>query len=388
MYEAGGDLEEAYIMGHRMVSFLTECLPNHPGFRRPSSAELRKKSLRDLESLQHCLEDLAFQIDEEQCNKFAEDFDPIVHEEDSDTDDDDISVAERNDWASFGWTGQEKRQVVSPTSTVATSGTASMEIAEYSSSDDSMPDRRIDFSDYEEDTTDHASFVMELGTEFLEKVAREDVQYESDSEAADSWAQGDDADSFAPSCSSGQGIMCDPARIAFRQMKLGTSKPNSLSPIKCEDSDRSQSSQEEAVSRTRPDPPVGVSMLPCREGCEDFEQPIVCKTSSIRQSDLAKESTVASEIQRFLDASFEYDPISVFDSSMERLNRVASSHSQYRAGGRYSQATRADDRCSIEAKENTFFSVPDIENDSWVKFDPSLGQSRNFRAPDFHGRFS
>jgi hypothetical protein len=57
---------------------------------------------------------------------------------------------------------------------------------------------------------------MDFGTGFLEHIATEDVCYETDSAAADSWAQ--DNDSIEPPASSASGITCDPARLAFQEL--------------------------------------------------------------------------------------------------------------------------------------------------------------------------
>ena len=374
-------------MGNRMVCFLTECLPNHPGFRRPSVAELRRKSRKDLQLLQKCMEDVALRIDEEQCNKYAEDFDPMVEDDDSESEDEEISAAAGNDWETFGDRKENKRQAESPTNTIATTGTGSLEVIEYSSSDDSMPERQIDFSECEESSPGEPSYLIELGTGFLEMVAMEEVEFETDSEAADSWAQGGDAASFAPSSCSGQGITCDPARIAFRDMKKHLSTSNPLSPIKAEDSDRSLSSRDDAGSPRRPDPPAEISRLPSREERErsdGLHSP--AKTPNRRYNEGVRELAVASEIQRFLDASFEYDPSKVFDSSLERLNRVSPSKSDSNDGSLRSHGSQPSGTFPVGGKENALFSGDAFDSEAWVSFDPSLGPSRNFRGPDFYGR--
>jgi hypothetical protein len=63
----------------------------------------------------------------------------------------------------------------------------------------------------------------ELPTHFLKKIANEDVRYESDSEAADSWAQsggGDGNSGLLSTGSSGNApaLTCDPARLALREI--------------------------------------------------------------------------------------------------------------------------------------------------------------------------
>ncbi|KAL3912738.1 MAG: hypothetical protein SGILL_006768, partial [Bacillariaceae sp.] len=82
------NLEETYVMGYRIISFLTECLPKHPGFA--TAPDIRQRAKAELELLRECLEDVALQIDEETCNKFVDDFDPLFVV----GDDDDDSITE------------------------------------------------------------------------------------------------------------------------------------------------------------------------------------------------------------------------------------------------------------------------------------------------------
>mmetsp|Transcript_2009 Transcript_2009/g.4449 ORF Transcript_2009/g.4449 Transcript_2009/m.4449 type:complete len:728 (+) Transcript_2009:237-2420(+) len=67
------ELEELYLMGHRIVSFLTECLPQHPGLGR--APLVRHRSKQELNLLEKCLEDVALRIDEQVCNHFGDDGD-------------------------------------------------------------------------------------------------------------------------------------------------------------------------------------------------------------------------------------------------------------------------------------------------------------------------
>lgn len=372
MYQEGDKLEETYIMGYRMVVFLTECLPRHPGYRRPVVANLRKQYLWELDHLQICLDELALKIDEEQCNRFAEDFDPLVHvdDDDSDSEDEEVSSAAYQCWASFEDTKSRNPKAESPTGTVATSCTSSS--GDCYSSDDGMPERKLDFSDYDvESPTDRPSYLVELGTDFLEKVANEEVEYETDSEAADSWAQGDDAESYAPSYRSGHGIVCDPARIALQDLASHLAHAHSLSPIAHEDSDGSVSSAEDEWSPPRrPDPPAEISRLSSPESRTYFLEK---DRNSIRQC--PRESAVACEIQRFLDASFEYDPSRVFDSSMEQLNKVSpSKRSSSSDESEPSRGSSSDLAMAPANKEIVIFPA----DDGWVNF--ASGQQSSPRS--------
>ena len=356
-----------------MVSFLHDCLPTHPGYRQPTVAHLRKQCLWELDHLQICLHDLALTIDEVQCNKFAEDFDPLVHvgddDDDSDSDDAEVSAAAMTGWADFGDIKSHNPLVESPTSTVATSGTSSLEAADPYFSDDGIPERKIDFSDYDEDLPAGPSFLMELGTDFLKKVANEEVEYESDSEAADSWAQDEDARSFASSFSTSQGggIICDPARIAFRDLMRHIPQTRPFIPIQSENGDGSVTSSEDTSSPPRrPDPPVqvfGIHSVETRFGKEGRSF-LENDRNLIRQRPI--ESAVACEIQRFLDASFEYDPSRVVDSSIEQSNTHRTcSPRRYPHGGRGSfRSSSADLPMAPANKENVIFPA----DNGWVSF--------------------
>lgn len=208
---------------------------------------MRGESRYELDQLHRCLERVALQIDEDRLNRFmTDDFEPIVDDV-SDSESEDGSLEEGNDfqettsqqqqqtgdWEPFANWGPEsqRKQADSPTvDTVVTSGTESMEQYEISSDESdkepSEPQRLLQYSQdfYDDDEGDyhdeqppsrfhHVEF--ELDAYFLERIANEDVKYETDSEAMDSWAQ--DADSVAPSESSG-GVTYDPARLALRTL--------------------------------------------------------------------------------------------------------------------------------------------------------------------------
>jgi hypothetical protein len=383
MYQDGSELEETYIMGYRMVSFLTECLPRHPGYRRPSVNNLRKQKLWELDHLQVCLEALALKIDEEQCNKYAEDFDPLVHvdnSDSSDSEDEEVTAAASNGWVAFADSKNEKPQADSPTSTVTTSGTSSFEALDCYSSDDSMPERKIDFSDYEEDSHGRESLLDDLSTDFLEKVANEKVEYESDSDAADSWAQGEDAESVSPTLSSGQGIICDPARIALKTLMSHVPHSHPLSPIKSEDSDMVNTFLEDELSTSRrPDPPAEVSIIPSpgkKEDPEGHDYFLPKDRNVVRQC--PRESAVACEIQRFLDSSFEYDPSRVFDSSMDRLNDVSPSKSYVLEERGASRGGASSLPMAPANKANSLFPA----DNGWVNFESTRESSpRSYRVP-------
>ena len=59
------DLEKSYIMGHRILIFLRECLPRHPDFQKTLAFKIRNKSRKEALALERCLEEIALSIDEE-----------------------------------------------------------------------------------------------------------------------------------------------------------------------------------------------------------------------------------------------------------------------------------------------------------------------------------
>ena len=273
-------------MGHRMISFLTESLPKHPGFRLEEVSELQIDIEHELQLLKECLDDIAIQIDEEQCDQYVADFDPIL---DDSSADESLSESSSTNWTAFeGWADSEQKirsqRTYSPTSeTVATSGSASVEPFDLSSSYDSGETERLrvlDSSNSGETSPRHV-YTMETGTEFLDRIAREDVHYENDSDAADSWAQDNDSIEIDPSTSSASGITCDPARLAFRELLK-------VSQLK--------ESPERTNQRNSKD-----SMYPYDDTICPYD-----------------ERAVEIEIQNYLNSD-EGDPTKVFESSMEKL---------------------------------------------------------------------
>ncbi len=286
------ELEEIYVMGYRIVSFLTECLPNHP--RLKHSPFVLEQSEIELQHLRKCLEDVALRIDTIVCNETVDEgdnyLDMIIAEQmeqvDDDDDDDewepsnsdnskssssssdfDIMPFQLESWVNFddfkkfedtnsANLKKERRLSESSTSdTVGTSGTESGDDVSNSSSKSKSPDRRrskskkqgSSFDDFDsiiredddiknrypphwddESLKSYSSQPLTLlrksaNLDFLKKVACEPVLFESDSDADDSWANGEDktVDSKSRrshSSSSGAAPTSDPARLAFRNI--------------------------------------------------------------------------------------------------------------------------------------------------------------------------
>jgi hypothetical protein len=270
MFNQRADPEDTYTMGYRMISFLAVYLPQHPEYNIPEAAGMRGESRYELDQLHRCLEHVALQIDEDQLNRFiADDFEPIVDDV-SDSESEDGSLEEGNDfqatpqqqqtgnWEPFANWGAESQHKPADSPTVDTAGTESMEQYELSSDESdkelSQPQIQLQYSQdyYDDDEGDYNDYQspsrfhlveFELDSDFLERIANEDVKYETDSEAMDSWAQ--DFDSEAPSESSG-GVTYDPARLVMRA--LPNRYPRGMeSPVKEERARTSMDSAKAAV---------------------------------------------------------------------------------------------------------------------------------------------
>lgn len=253
-------------MGHRLNAFLSQALPQHPEYMNNSVSKQRNKTFRDLVWINDKMEEIAIAIDEEMLNKYiTDDFLP-PDEEDEDSF---FSGEERegwklnldvsdSQWENFkGWSSHISVPHVVETDT---SSSSDINTSREASSDDSDPDERAAFQTvfgygsaapdliteapedeeidvveelpYEEcedvdeqyfDTNRYSIRDALQVSEFLRKVAEEDVRYETDSDATDSWAQDDgpqegDAKTLLSGSGSGTGLTCDPARIAFREI--------------------------------------------------------------------------------------------------------------------------------------------------------------------------
>ncbi|KAG7374121.1 hypothetical protein IV203_013216 [Nitzschia inconspicua] len=404
LYQSGKDLEETYVMGYRIVSFLTECLPHHPGLR--SAPDIRQRARSELELLRKCLEDVALQIDEETCNSFVDDFDPlcVIGGED---DDDDDSVTETSspskpvvtptsskslkmkskmvrfeDWEVFpedekDW---ERHSAESPSAeTVGTTGSESVELIDtsYTSSENSPPLRPTE--DYETDSDssevelnaafpsfhEHC-FYRHVRLDFLEQVAREEVPFETDSDAADSWAQTpEDMYPLAPS-SSGVSPTSDPARIAFRDLMNRLPKQTILQNLKTNHA--------------------------------------LCPGERRNTQLVGTEQYIEDEIQRFLESENDGDATSSVDSCNETLrNSSADAQSTLLLANNSSaflSSTNFSGSCLKHREESSAFTQYNLQNkpyksetkeprksafeenfledNDWISFDASNSQVVNF----------
>jgi DNA-dependent RNA polymerase auxiliary subunit epsilon len=118
-----------------------------------------------------------------------------------------------------------------------------------------MPQAIVQFNDYLEDDSESEDYRYELkdsrrASSFLKKISEEEVSYESDSEAVDSWAQDGESGSRA---SSGTTLTYDPARIAFREL-MNKVPHMSVSPPPPPNSPSDMTSRKTRGGNRSPDP--------------------------------------------------------------------------------------------------------------------------------------
>ena len=182
---------------------------------------------------------IAMLIDEEQLNKYiTNDFDPAIPEDDDDDDSstcsDDHKVHEPQQiaWESFaGWSFDLRQEVPGAVDTDESSqdvddeqfAALDLKLAAVvePNDDDGDPEPELADDDDDDDDEDDELLVYDLdppvlASSILKKIAKENVRYETDSEASDSWAQ----DGASDTTSSGTEALtsCDPARLAFREI--------------------------------------------------------------------------------------------------------------------------------------------------------------------------
>lgn len=203
------NLEDAYVMGNRLVEFLGSALPNHPEYMNRTVLSLKNKSQQDLLWITQKMEELALGIDEQVLNDyFMHEYEPepvdddsVVSTEDESDDQESFTEKKREEvWAfdPFDLSDDEKPDITFSTTDTSTETTREFEVFQD-------PEPELSFSD------------EELSSSFLRKIANEEVTFETDSEAMDSWAQ-DDCLSQLSRVSSGTTHTNDPARIALREL--------------------------------------------------------------------------------------------------------------------------------------------------------------------------
>jgi hypothetical protein len=226
-----------------------------------------------LQRIKITMKSIAIIIDEEQLNRYiTNDFDPLIDDDDDDDDDDAVEKIDESSptsWETFaGWsfsndvtpgfvdTDESSQDIDSDIGftdfdltkrpVTSSAGVDRIVVTDSPASDSFDDDDDSDESDL--DRTDPYTMRMKppvLAQSILRKIAREAVRYESDSEAADSWAQDGNCGASDATSSSEAGdaattlsgnnynssprtagsssldvpvISCDPARLAFRSI--------------------------------------------------------------------------------------------------------------------------------------------------------------------------
>ncbi len=257
-------------MGNRLIAFLGTALPRHPAYA--ASGAQRTVTQHHLQQIKLDMKRISILIDEEQLNRYiTNDFDPLIDDDEEDGDDLLRSSADNFEplasWETFaGWSCQNDSLTPGFIDTDESSQDidsdidfADFDITKRWGTSNIRSDKSIlnqidspvadiyddDSDDSDDGRTDPIAMRMKppvLTQSILRKVAREAVRYESDSEAADSWAQDGNCGASDATSSSEVGdaattassslyhnhspqaaavapiIATDPARMAFRSI--------------------------------------------------------------------------------------------------------------------------------------------------------------------------
>lgn len=182
-------------MGHRLVSFLEFALPQHPEYHQSAYKSRRVKCHQFLQYIHEQIGQVALEIDEIELNAYIDlNFDPAENCSLS-------SVEELDDpWHAFaGW--EAPGCVETDNSSRETSSDEEYRF-DLPAERDEFPDPDIQFygiplEDDDENSNDSGGDIsLQPISAFLLKIANEDVVYETDSDADDSWAQSEDDESL------------------------------------------------------------------------------------------------------------------------------------------------------------------------------------------------
>jgi hypothetical protein len=272
--------ERTYLMGHRLVAFFSDALPSHPEYMDQAMEQHRNETIRDLVWIQQRLEEIALKIDEEQLNRYITDeFVPEPdenddsttcsssssgeekwsHEQDAETHEEPPHlISSGGAWESFdGWSldtsseDETPQLLESDTSLTSSNDTGSLEDTprfdlppmsllkhpdldqstltdDMSEPDCSDPGLDLELLDddeeYKYDCTTRADLLAiqqaVRSSVFLRKIAEQDVAYEWDSEAFDSWDQGVDEVYSECDVDSIDSLPCNPARIVLEDIGI------------------------------------------------------------------------------------------------------------------------------------------------------------------------
>jgi hypothetical protein len=215
MYESRSNIEELYVMGHRLRIFL-KALPRHPeyGSTDPAIASKRAKSRQALDWIKKRLDVVALRIDEEQINRYVLNDIAInaqqQHQQHANDDElsnmvnisiehDEQRLSNETQWENFDgtstWTPSAKSQEV------LLDWERCLDVSFDSSEIEGPSESSLEYFDCYGDgriavaggspTYPLATFARTLDDEesaFLRKCANEQVDYESDPDVPNSWA--------------------------------------------------------------------------------------------------------------------------------------------------------------------------------------------------------
>lgn len=227
----GNDLEAIYVMGNRLIHFLTEALPMHPSYmkRDPVITRLRDKSFQSLVRIKKQMDAIALRIDEEELNKYIlHDFDPFADESDDDSCSSagsDVNQAfptglgrgqskDAIQWESFdGWSFDLPAKM-----TTSQSDDFVLHNALFKSADESGDTEESSEASFQDSDSCGQEPIYSYGLEFLKQISSEAVKFETDSEADDSWAQESEEELEIERGESDGDTSYDPARIALQEL--------------------------------------------------------------------------------------------------------------------------------------------------------------------------
>jgi hypothetical protein len=215
--------EDAYVIGHRVITFLEEALPSHPQFHNSYYVQ---KAQHDARQIRQQLQIIVNYIDEQELNHWVEqEFDPQIEDEDEDDEDNEQQQQPPQEdpntgWESFqGWSSNRSipdiletdessvsieedlprrtvRDLILPQQEQDDSGSSSSssseEEIEHTTALRYRPAERFDCNDeacHTDDTDTYGQWSS--GKDFLKQIKAQKIEYETDSDAADSWAQED-----------------------------------------------------------------------------------------------------------------------------------------------------------------------------------------------------
>ena len=265
MYETRNNMEEVYVMGHRLIVFLNQALPQHPEYlsTHPEISFWRQKNRQELDWIQNRLDVVALRVDEEQLNQY------ILNDlrgynqyqcnsqhqhqcNEKDRDDQSVSPPQRGNyvhveahveaqWESFsGWTTAAtdqdfKWEEAHDVSFESSEMDASEEQDSYDDDDPETYQTQTDFLGEESDLPKTVtSMLEEEDYTFLHRIAEEELVYDTDSEAVDSWAQTSDDGSPSPRLSHRKAFTDLVTNALKRPVRQAEDPPGiSLSKINC-----------------------------------------------------------------------------------------------------------------------------------------------------------